>query len=267
MNKNFPWYDSHWLAAYLNAKEIIKKYNPKKLREFEEAIEPLKTREDFEVIDVPDVLDTEVIENLKSYIHKLENDKKETHELFKFGRIVVHNDPLFNEIQGSLTDLVSKQVKEEVEPSYNFLSLYYDMGVCDVHMDAPDAKWTLDICIEQSYDWQIHIAQRQDWIEDYSWEGNDWSEKIKNDPKNKFKPYSLEPGSGIIFSGSSAWHYRDPIYQKDKQNFCHLIFFHFFPKGMKDIINYQNWADLFDTPELSVLNRPNSEQSIVLNQN
>lgn len=253
MNNVFPWYDSHWLIYYLNAKEIIEKYNPKKLKTFEEAMRPLRTRKDFEVVQLPNALNQETIEQLKEFIQQLETEKKDTHEIFDFGRIVVHNDPLFNKIHASLIDMVSEQVKEEVEASYNFLSLYYDMGVCEVHMDAPNAKWTLDICIEQSYDWQIFVSQTQDWIEEDRYIGADWSKKIKNDPSNNFKPYSLESGSGIIFSGSSSWHYRKPIFQKDKQNHCHLIFFHFCPKGMREIIDYYNWAALFDTPEIDTL--------------
>ena len=77
-------------------------------------------------------------------------DELEKQELFNFGRLVVHDHPYFNQIQNTMTDLVSEIAQEPVEAYYNFLSLYNNLGVCEVHMDALSAKWTLDVCINQS---------------------------------------------------------------------------------------------------------------------
>lgn len=253
MRDVFPWYDSVWLTNYKRAKEILAGSNPQTLQQFIEACEPLKTRSDFEVIKVSDILSPYVLRQSKELIESLPNSDKETHEIFKFGRLVIHNHPFFDDLQKELTEKVGKLVKEEVEASYNFLSLYYNLGVCNVHMDSPEAKYTLDICIEQSTDWKIHISQRKDWAEDFSYDGEDWQKQILEDPENNFTPYSLKPGSGIIFSGSSQWHYRDPITEKSKQHFCHLIFFHFFPKGTKELMYPRNWEKLFDAPELEKL--------------
>lgn len=253
MKNHFPWYDSRWLRHYLEAKSIIGEIYPDKLKTFIEAFKPLETRKDFEVIKTPNILSQEIIEASKEFIKELKNEQKETHELFRFGRLVVHNHQFFNQIHASLTDKVSDLVNEEVEASYNFLSLYRSLGVCKVHMDSPEAKYTLDICIEQSTDWQIFISRRQDWVEGFEYTEQDWHEQIVNDPKNHFTAYSLEPGSGIIFSGSSQWHYRESIFQENNKNFCNLIFFHFFPKGMRELVYSQNWAKLFDVPELENL--------------
>ena len=250
MKYHYPWYDSHWLAAYNEAKEIIAESNPKQLENFLKTFKPLKTRPDFDVIKLPDVLSPETIEQSKALIKNLQNNQKETHEVFRFGRTVIHNHPFFDEIQESLTKKVSELVKEEVEASYNFLSLYFHLGVCAVHMDSPEAKYTVDICIEQSTDWKIHISQTKKWTENFEYEGQDWQSHILNDPQNKFTEYSLTPGNGIVFAGSSQWHYRNPIVQKSNKDFCHLIFFHFFPKGMREIINPRNWAKMFDTPAI-----------------
>lgn len=253
MKNQFPWYDSEWLTFYIAAKKLIKEHYPAKLNTFIEAFEPLQTRKDFEVVRLADFLSEDVLEKSKELIRNLENEKKETHEIFNFGRLVVHNHEFFNQLHESITDSVSKLVKEEVEPTYNFLSLYRNLGVCDVHMDAPTAKYTVDICIEQSIDWKIYISQRKDWAEDFEKYGENWQEQILNDPANHFTAYSLKPGGGIIFSGSSQWHYRKRIYQPNQNNFCNLIFFHFKPKGMNEIINPQNWAKLFDIPEIDSL--------------
>lgn len=251
--KIFPWYDSVWLSNYVNAKNFIRENHPKKLQGFVDAFSPLQTRKDFEVIKLDNFLSQETIEQSKNFIKNLKEEKKEPHEVFEFGRIVVHNDEFFNRIHTSITDKVSELVREEVEASYNFLSLYENLGVCKVHMDAPIAKYTVDLCIEQSVDWKIHISQRQDWAEDFEANGQNWQTRIKSDPNNHFKSYSLSSGNGVIFSGSSQWHYRDRIFEPGEEHFCHLIFFHFFPKGMKEIVFCKNWAKLFDLPVLDEL--------------
>jgi hypothetical protein len=253
MRKTFPWYDSIWLSNYVNAKNFIRENYPNKLKDFVDAFQPLQTRKDFEVIKLKDFLSSALIEQSKNLIRDLKDERKEAHELMRMGRVVVHNDDFFNQIQASITPQVSELVKEEVEATYNFLSLYYNLGVCKVHMDAPNAKYTVDICIEQSTDWKIYISQRRDWAEDFEQKGKDWQAQILNDPTNHFQKYSLSPGSGIIFSGSSQWHYRNRIFDAEKVNFCHLIFFHFTPKGMKEIVRCENWAELFDLPELDNL--------------
>jgi hypothetical protein len=218
----------------VTAKNFIKENHPKKLKGFIETFEPLRTRQDFEIIKLSDFLSPDILKKSKDFIRNLEEQKKEAHEVMGFGRIVVHNDDFFNQIQASITDQVSELVKEEVEASYNFLSLYKNLGVCKVHMDAPEAKYTVDLCIEQSTDWKIYISQRQDWAEDIELDEKNWQRQILNNPANHFQEYALKPGNGIIFSGSSQWHYRNRIFEFHKEHFCHLIFFHFFPKGMRE---------------------------------
>ena len=248
--KKFPWYDAVWLNRYVETKRIIRDVAPDKLKMFEEMIAPLRTRPDFEPIKLTNFLSEDFLRQTKAFIADLPNDQKETHEIFRFGRTVLHNHELFNEHHRAITDQISELVGEEVEPSYNFLSLYYNMGVCEVHMDAPEAKYTVDLLIEQTVDWPIYISNWQDWPENLEINESDWQAVIKNNPANKFSSYSLEPGGGVIFSGSNSWHYRDAIYQPRKKHHCHLIFFHFIPKGTKAIIDPKNWGNLLDIPEL-----------------
>ena len=165
---------------------------------------------------------------------------------------MIHNHPFFNQLQVELKDFVSQAVGEQVEASYNFLSLYNNFGVCAVHMDAPLAKWTLDVCIEQSHPWPIYFSQAQPWPEDFSCNMQDWELSIKQDPANQFTAYSLQEGEAIIFSGSSQWHYRERIPKQAQQNYCHLVFFHFYPTGMRKVLDPKNWVDVFDIAELSM---------------
>jgi hypothetical protein len=120
-------------------------------------------------------------------------------------------------------------------------------------MDAPEAKWTLDVCIEQDEPWPIHLSQVLDWPEDYVQPSGDWEGQIKKSSTNQFESFSLDAGEAILFSGSSQWHYRDmkPILtSRSTASFCNLIFFHFIPAGMSEIVNPSNWYRLFGVPEL-----------------
>jgi hypothetical protein len=164
---------------------------------------------------------------------------------------VVHNHPYFTELQRSTTALVSELAGEPVEPIYNFLSLYSKFGVCPVHLDAPEAKWTLDICIEQTEPWPIHFSQIVPWPEELPYQGDDWQEQIKRAPELKFQSYTLHPGQALLFSGSSQWHYRDRLSTNGAQHSCKLLFFHFVPQGTLELSQPKNWPKLFALPELA----------------
>ena len=145
---------------------------------------------------------------------------------------------------------VSAWVGEVVEPSYNFLSLYNNLGVCKPHMDAPSAKWTVDYCISQSEPWPIHFSQIVPWPEDWQDTGDDWADRIKRDPQHQFCTQVLQEGQAVVFGGSSQWHYRDRIARSQRNNFCTLAFFHFVPKGLRPLINPATWPELFGIAEL-----------------
>ena len=123
--------------------------------------------------------------------------------MLSFGRIVVQDAPLCTELQAKLSDRISDFVGEAVEPCYNFLSMYHNLGVCEVHMDAPSAKWTFDYCIEQSSPWPIHLSQVRPWPEEWRHDGDDWDDAIRTDPDHRFEPFTLEEGEAIIFGGTA----------------------------------------------------------------
>jgi hypothetical protein len=80
---------------------------------------------------------------------------------------------------------------------------------------------------------------------------HDWQASIKNASELDFQSKELAPGNGIIFSGSSQWHYRDALPAKDHKSFCNLLFFHYIPRGASEIVDPRNWARLFGIPELA----------------
>ena len=251
MSRLFPWYDSIWLGQYVAAQAYIADHCPQRLPDFVSALAPLKTRPDFQVRRLPHVLDADVVSRIKSLVGSLPPDKLELHEVSGFGRFVVHDQPVLGELQASLTDLVSEHVGEAVEPCYSFLSLYTKLGRCTVHMDAPSAKWTLDICIDQSEPWPLHVSQVVPWPEGFGYRGDDWSEHIRRDASHDFTSYTLEPGDALIFAGANQWHYRDSLTRAGGPGFSTMLFFHFIPKGMRELVVPENWGRIFDLPELT----------------
>ena len=181
--------------------------------------------------------------------------------MLNFGRLIVHDAPLCTRIQAGLTERISDIVNEPVEPCYNFLSLYNNLGVCAVHMDAPSAKWTFDYCIEQSGPWPIHLSQVRPWPEEgYGQNGGgggdgedegDWDAAIRADPANRFAPFTLEEDEAIVFAGSSQWHYRDRIERRMARNYCHLVFFHYVPAGTRALTDPRCWAEHFGVASLA----------------
>ena len=252
----YPWYDSIWLDEYSRAKSIIRKVKPQALAAFEDAMQVFRTRPDFRVRAFERVFDDDTLEKIRQVVRTLKPTDFKLHEAQQFKRFIVHDHPYFTELQQQLTPLVSEAAGEPVEPNYNFLSLYSAMGVCPIHMDSPEAKWTLDICLNQSEPWPIYFSQIQPWpeigpdSESSVWLAGDWEQSIKQSPSANFEARSMEPGQAILFSGSSQWHYRNAMPALSTKSSCDLLFLHFIPRGTRELLSPLNWARLFDIPEL-----------------
>ena len=247
----FPWYDSPWLASFVRAEAFMRAHHPGRLEEFVRSFDVLRTDPDFKTKHVRDMISPEDHARLKALTVAEAGSPREKHEMLRFGRLIVHDAELCTELQARLTDRISDLVGECVEPCYNFLSLYNNLGVCAVHMDAPSAKWTFDYCIEQSSPWPIHLSQVRPWPEEWRHDGGDWNQAIRTDPANRFEPFTLHEGEAIVFGGSSQWHYRDRIAQRTATNFCHLVFFHYVPAGTQHLTDPGRWAEHFGIPALA----------------
>jgi len=266
VSKLYPWYDSGWLSVYVLAREFIRRNHPQKLNDFVHAFDVFRTDPGYSIKELPQLFDEATIEDLRTVIKEQDLKTVSKFEIEHFGRFVVRDIPYVSKLQQRITDLVSERVGEPVEPCYNFLSLYWELGVCDVHMDAPFAKWTVDFCIEQSTTWPIHFSKIVPWPEDWTDAGDDWQDTIKDDPANRFASYEMQEGEAIIFSGSSQWHYRNPIERKVNANFCHLLFFHFIPAGTSELTLPANWKDLFGIPDLAGLENPTDYPLVAFNE-
>ena len=252
-SRTFPWYDSQWLSAYERAKAIIAAVRPAMLDEFADAFRVLHTRADFRPVLFENMFDGETLAQIRRTTASLAHSKIELHEAGMFRRFVVHDQPFFSELQSHIVARVGDAAGEPLESSYNFLSLYGAGGVCPVHLDALEAKWTLDFCIDQSAPWPVYFSRPQPWPEPgagpWAAEG-DWAEAIKRDASNQFTRHLLTPGQAVLFSGSSQWHYRDVMPRAAGRQFCDLLFFHFIPRGTAELLKPANWARLFNVPEL-----------------
>ena len=134
------------------------------------------------------------------------------------------------------------------------MSLYGRRGVCSPHLDSPQSKWTLGLCLAQSVEWPIYFTQVIPWPDAHAGAvlGSDWPEQVRHDSSLTFEAGTLHPGEAVIFSGSRKWHYRDPI-PPVPNAFCNLLFFYFLPSGMSEIARPSNLARLLGASELADL--------------
>jgi hypothetical protein len=252
MTTPYPWYDSPWLSVYNQASHLIETLAPDRLAEFTEAFSILTADKNFQTVHLRKFLEDDIQKALSELIANLDQAALEKQEFFTFGRFVVHDHAIVDELHTSVTEIASELAGEALEPSYNFLSLYNNLGICDPHIDAPISKWTLDVCIQQSDLWPINISEVTDWPTDKLEEEANWKESIKQN--NTFQQFEMEPRDALFFAGSSQWHYRDRIPRHKDDNFCHLIFFHFIPKGTSELLTPSAWPHLLNLPVLEQMN-------------
>jgi len=244
----YPWYDSVWLNAYQQARRILREVAPARLPDFEAAIRVFRTREDYRVPSFDALFDAATLDEIRHIAATLSPAQLEMHEAREFRRFVVHDHPRFTELHGGLVQRMSEAAGEPLEASYNFLSLYGAAGVCPLHLDAPLAKYTLDLCLAQSAPWPIHFSPVVPWPEPGGFSPG-WERRVRSEVP--FESFTLAPGQAILFSGSSQWHYRDPMPEVPGRRFCDLLFFHFRPAGTAELVRPKNWARLFGVPELA----------------
>jgi hypothetical protein len=249
----FGWYDSHFLAQFEAAKRFLAHVRPDRLTEFTRAFDILRTDPGFTLRHIDGLFSADTFATIVEAVRTMPPAALLEDEANLFGRSLARRHPLFNALQDGLIDRVSDMAGERVVPAYNFLSLYRGMGRCDPHLDDPSAKWTLDICIEQSVEWPIWFSQVIDWPERAP-AGGYSIDTLRRDAALTFEPAVLTPNNAVLFSGTSQWHYREPL-TGSTDHFCHLLFLHYVPEHAGELPYPAKWAAHFDMPELDVLVR------------
>lgn len=245
------WYDGWWWTTHARARRWLAANAPDRLDDFVRAFEVLRVPSAFEATVLRDVVTERQRLEMLATIAALEPAQLEDHELDGFGRHTVHD--LFPWFRDRARDVVEDVTGMALEPTYDFLSLYHDTGRCEVHLDAPNAMWTLDVVLEQSAPWPLHVSRVVAWPGD-----DDEPTRVPDldDPSVGWRSLSLEPGEAVVFGGTNQWHGRRPMPQQDPPGFCHLVFFHFVPAGSAALVDPNRWPDLFEEPGLSTILEP-----------
>lgn len=148
-----------------------------------------------------------------------------------FVRRYAHNVPYFVAIHRQLTEFASEQFGEPLKPSYSFLSMYDDNGICPLHIDRPQCRYTIDYLIQQhrAEPWPLRIGQamtdeqRQALDESGAGHPQTDDEIAERIAAETWTDVLLEPNDAVLYSGTHQWHYR-PERLKGRAD---LVFFHF----------------------------------------
>lgn len=183
---------------------------------------------------VKQLFDDETHAGIKEYIEKyapllpLQSDDSE------FVRMYGHNVEFFVDIHYQLKNFASECFQQEVKPSYCFLSMYKENGICPLHIDRPQCRFTIDYLIQttQEEPWPIHIGHHLTDLEvedihskKFGYPESDEIKKIIFD-REQWYTASLEENDAILYSGTHSWHYRS----ERLRGTADLVFFHFIPE-------------------------------------
>ncbi len=158
-----------------------------------------------------------------------------------FVRTYAHNVPFFVNIHKQLTDLACQVFNEKVKPSYSFLSMYENDGICPLHIDRPQCRYTIDYLIRQDQlePWPIcigdHMTDEQRTEHDENGTGHPETDddiQARISAEN-WHEVLLNPNDAVCYSGTHSWHYRP----KRLVGKADLIFFHFVPETFDGPLN------------------------------
>jgi len=245
------WYDSQFLRRVEVARRYLAKVRPDALADFLDALAILTPIGGRREVLVEDIFDATTREEIVAIARAAEPERNERQagENAAFGRDVIWNVPAFLSLQERVRPLVEELTGRPLVSSYNFLSRYGANGRCDLHMDAPEAMYTFDYCIEQDAVWPIYVSRVLDWIGGEAQVPYE-PQRIIEDAGLEFREHRLRPNQALLFNGSSQWHHR---YPKVAGGFCTLLFFHYYPEGCQNLVTPHRWAAFFGIPELAPL--------------
>ena len=122
-----------------------------------------------------------------------------------FHRYFLHNPSFLVKIHDQLVELAAQNFQTKLKKSYCFLSMYIKgEGICPLHTDRPQCKYSIDLCLDQIEPWGIFVNDQE---------------------------YLLKPNQALLYSGTDHPHYRNKI---QPNNYVSLAFFHFVDLDFQD---------------------------------
>ena len=183
----------------------------------------------------------EIHQNLVRFVEERVQFLPLLHDQGDFSRRYGHNIDIFHHLHNQLTDFASEQFGEKVKPSYSFLSLYDNNGICPLHIDRDQCRYTIDYLIQQDRPepWPIYIGQpisdkkRAQRVEAGTAHPETDEDIAQVKSNQKFTTVEMQPNDAVLYSGTHQWHYRDRI----KSGTADLAFFHFVPEAFDGPLN------------------------------
>lgn len=143
------------------------------------------------------VLSKEDFFSLCQYIEKVKIKKPVLNWCNVFMRYSLHDAIYLRNLHQKITPLVEKILQRRLTPTYSYLSMYGESGICPPHRDKSECQWTLDLCVKQDKSWPLFVENCS---------------------------FFMEENEALIYSGTDQLHWRDKIHTG---GFCDLVFFHF----------------------------------------
>lgn len=246
----YPWYDTHQLDAIELARRYLAVVRPDRLDSFLERLSRYQVDLSFRARTLHDILPARRMAQVQSAVVDVCQQDLMLGEAALHGRVKAKHHPVFAALHEELTGFVEAQVGEALEPSYLMFTRYDSTGRLPVHLDSPDSKWALGICLQAPVSWPLHCGRTVSWPPPHN---PDWTPgHVLSDPAMEFRAYDLQVGDAVLFSGSCQWHYRDPVPPMGSGHFD-LLYLQYVPRGEGRIIKPRYWAEEFDIPELAEL--------------
>ena len=236
------WYDAHWWRCWRAARDWLQAARPERLADFDTMVDGLRPVDDLLVRRLDGGVPPQVLASMRASVREVDPVRLESHELDSFGRHVVH-DVVGDDVVAWARSVVEPVVGRPLVLAYDFLSLYRGQGRCTPHLDAPNAGYTVDVCLDQSAPWPLLVRDGAPWPPDV-----DGQVVVPDLDHGDWQEFAMEPGEALLFSGSSVWHGRQPM--PDGDGFCTLAFVHLVPADAEDAVAPTRWADLLDVPGL-----------------
>lgn len=146
-----------------------------------------------------------------------------------FQRQCANDVPFFTSIHHQLTEFASGVYGKPLKPSYSFLSMYENGGVCPLHFDRRQCLFTVDYLIQQesAEPWPIRISKPMTDVEQEVCQSIQFplSEEKQQEVISSYEweTVELHPNDAVCYSGTHSWHYRPT----PSQGTVDLVFFHF----------------------------------------